>query len=157
MGSTNKTEDLELNQWIGSDVPKMEDFNRDNEILDKTISEHIWNISKHVTAQQKKEWSNPIGFASYLGNGSDTRRITLNMGFEPTVCIVFSTNYPIGLSDYSNNLHYNYFGFATINGSTYGLTLDGDEIEIKNASATGKFEMTNLNQLNKSYLVIGFR
>ncbi len=55
MGSTNKTGDLELNQWIGSDVPKMEDFNRDNEILDKTISEHIWNISKHVTAQQKKE------------------------------------------------------------------------------------------------------
>ena len=44
MGSTNKTGDLELNQWIGSDVPKMEDFNRDNEILDKTISEHIWNI-----------------------------------------------------------------------------------------------------------------
>lgn len=54
MGSTNKTGELELNQWIGSDVPKMEDFNKDNEIIDKILGEHIWDISKHVTAQQKK-------------------------------------------------------------------------------------------------------
>ena len=32
MSSTNKTEYLNLNAWIGADVPKMEDFNSDNEI-----------------------------------------------------------------------------------------------------------------------------
>lgn len=157
MGSTNKTEDLELNQWIGSDVPKMEDFNRDNEIIDKTLGEHIWNVSKHVTAQQKKAWSNPIGFASYAGDGKDIRRVKLNMGFEPTVCIVFSSDNTVGMSDFGNNVHYNYFGFATLNGSTYGLQLDGDFVEVKSSSQTGNFEITNLNQLNKNYIVVGFR
>ncbi|WP_448901466.1 hypothetical protein [Eubacterium sp.] len=157
MGSTNKTDELELNQWIGSDVPKMEDFNKDNEIIDKILGEHIWDISKHVTAQQKKAWSNPIGFASYLGNGTDTRRIKLNMGFEPTVCLVFSIDNTVGLSDFGNNVNYNYFGIATINGSTYGLKLDGDALEVKNGVITANFEMTNFNQVNKSYLVVGFR
>ena len=48
MSSTNKTGELELNKWIGSDIPQMEDFNRDNEIIDKTLGEHIWDVSKHV-------------------------------------------------------------------------------------------------------------
>ncbi len=157
MSSTNKTEELELNRWIGSDIPKMEDFNRDNEIIDKTLGEHIWDVSMHVTSQQKKEWSNPLGCASYIGDGSDSRSVTLNMGFEPSVCFVFATNNAVGLSDFANSIHYNYFGIATVNGSTYGLSLDGNVLNVKNAASTAKFEMTNFNQVAKSYLVIGFR
>ncbi len=157
MSSTNKTEELELNQWIGSDIPKMEDFNRDNEIIDKTLGEHIWDVSKHVTAEQKKVWSNPLGCASYIGDGSDSRSVNLNMEFEPSVCFVFATNNAVGLSDFANSVHYNYFGIATVNGSTYGLSLDGNVLDVKNAATTAKFEMTNFNQVGKSYLVIGFR
>ena len=52
MSSTNKTEELGLNQWVGTDVPKMEDFNNDNALIDKAISDHIWSASAHVTMEQ---------------------------------------------------------------------------------------------------------
>lgn len=35
MGSTNKTSNLKLNSWIGSDKPQRVDFNYDNNILDE--------------------------------------------------------------------------------------------------------------------------
>lgn len=38
MASTYKTE-LELNQWLDSDKPRMEDFNRDNRIVDEKLRE----------------------------------------------------------------------------------------------------------------------
>lgn len=40
MASTNKTETLGLNQWIGSDKPKMEDFNSDNRLIDTALAGH---------------------------------------------------------------------------------------------------------------------
>lgn len=39
MASTNKTESLTLNQWIGADKPKMEDFNFDNIKIDTAIAQ----------------------------------------------------------------------------------------------------------------------
>lgn len=44
MPSTNKTRVLNLNQWIASDSPKMSDFNKDNEILENSISQVYKNI-----------------------------------------------------------------------------------------------------------------
>lgn len=82
MSSTNKTEELGLNQWIGSDIPKMDDFNSDNAKIDKTVGEHIGDSSIHVTAQQKRVWSNPIGCLSYIGDGSSNRSLKLNMGLN---------------------------------------------------------------------------
>ena len=37
MGSTNKTTQVQLNQWIGSDILRREDFNYDKNVLDKQI------------------------------------------------------------------------------------------------------------------------
>ncbi len=39
MPSTNKTANLELNQWIGTDKPKMADFNADNSLIDAAIGD----------------------------------------------------------------------------------------------------------------------
>lgn len=39
MASTNKTPNLGLNQWLPSDKPKLQDFNRDNEKIDNAVSE----------------------------------------------------------------------------------------------------------------------
>ncbi len=47
MASTNMTEHLKLNQWIGSDKPKMADFNADNRKVDQAVGSH--------TADQTKE------------------------------------------------------------------------------------------------------
>ena len=49
MSSTNKTYYMGLNSWVGADVPKMEDFNADNELLDALISEHFNDDAIHVT------------------------------------------------------------------------------------------------------------
>ena len=37
MPSTNKLPNSDLNQWVASDRPVMEDFNRDNEIIDGLV------------------------------------------------------------------------------------------------------------------------
>ena len=157
MSSTNKTEELGLNQWVGTDVPKMEDFNNDNALIDKAISDHIWSASAHVTMEQKKAWSNPINCAVYLGDGADTRRVKLNLGFEPSICFVFAVSQPPSVADFGNNMNYNYFGIATINGSMVGLNLDGNYLEVATGATTAVFERQCYNQLGKSYLVIGFR
>lgn len=41
MPSTYKTPFLGLNRFIGSDKPKMDDFNRDTQKLDDKLKEHF--------------------------------------------------------------------------------------------------------------------
>ena len=41
MSSSNKTSYLGLNQFVGSDKPKMEDFNADNRLLDEKMQQHV--------------------------------------------------------------------------------------------------------------------
>ena len=41
MASTYKTNYLGLNKFVGSDKPKMDDFNFDNETLDQKFQEHV--------------------------------------------------------------------------------------------------------------------
>ena len=57
MSSSNKTNRIGLNEWVGTDVPKMEDFNADNARLDKTLGNHLDDISIHVTSAQKDSWN----------------------------------------------------------------------------------------------------
>lgn len=47
MTSTNKTQYVDLNQWVESDIPQMSDFNNDNEIIDNVIKELDINIENH--------------------------------------------------------------------------------------------------------------
>lgn len=55
MSSTNKTEKLGLNSWIGSDKPKRIDFNTDNEIIDRAISEHTEDTVVHINAEEREK------------------------------------------------------------------------------------------------------
>lgn len=51
MSSTNKTS-LGLNQWVGTDKPKREDFNEDNRITDEGINQlkkDVININSDLT------------------------------------------------------------------------------------------------------------
>ena len=58
MSSSNKTNYLGLNQFVGSDKPKMEDFNADNRLLDEKIQQHIQS-QLHLTEQQRERLENP--------------------------------------------------------------------------------------------------
>lgn len=60
MSSTYKTTNLGLNQFVGSDRPKMEDFNFDNQQIDQKFQEHVLS-NLHLTEQQREQ----LGKASY--------------------------------------------------------------------------------------------
>ena len=52
MSSTYKTNYLGLNKFVGTDKPKMEDFNFDNEQLDSELSRWIMRWSFCLSLQQ---------------------------------------------------------------------------------------------------------
>ena len=65
MSSTNKTKNLQLNSWIGSDRPKREDFNADNSIIDKAITDHVEDNTVNITSEERGIWNNYMFTGSY--------------------------------------------------------------------------------------------
>ena len=74
MPSSNKTLYLALNKWLGSDKPKKDDFNDDNQIIDEAmnamsvridglsgadsaLAEHTSDSAAHVTGGEKASWN----------------------------------------------------------------------------------------------------
>ncbi len=158
LSSTNKTPALELNSWIGSDIPSREDFNRDNSIIDSIISEHVQDSEAHATAQEKEVWENPYYIGSYTGNGSASRSVELSCGFEPTWGIVFASGYFPSVNDYNNKADYNYFALFSKRGSTVGVTLSGSTLTvIQSATAVSGTEYRSFNQSGATYIYIAFR
>lgn len=158
MSSTNKTDNLGLNQWVGTDRPKMQDFNQDNLLIDSAVSQHIADSGVHVTGVDKAAWNKPYHIQVYTGNGSSTRSIDIESGFTPRWGIVFAANYPPGLSDFTNKSHYNYFGFVSTQGSNPGLTLSGTTLKVTQSSTpVNVSEYRNYNTNGVGYVIILFR
>ncbi len=158
MSSTNKTPNLELNNWVGSDIPKREDFNEDNNILDWTIGSHLDNTTMHTTAAEKTKINSPFVITAYTGNGSSSRQITITSEFEPKWGLVFKTGYTPQIMDIDNRTEYNYFGIFTQNGSNIGLSLSGKKLTVQQ-SATSVLgnEIRSYNENGSSYIIIAFR
>lgn len=89
MSSTNKTTNLKLNDWVGTDVPQREDFNADNQRIDKAIGDHTGNTTVHSPRR-----SGPVGapfyYYNYFGNGKATRKVEVPSPFRPRFAIVFA-------------------------------------------------------------------
>ena len=94
MASTNKTENLQLNQWVKTDPVLMDDFNADNQKLESAISA-LRSGMVHIAT------------GSYTGNGNHNSGspVTLTFDFEPKL-VVIRTPDPSGQ-----------------NGNVYGTTL----------------------------------
>lgn len=158
MSSTNKTANLKLNQWIASDCPKMQDFNNDNGILDSAITSHTGDTNAHVTASDKNVWNHPFFVKTYYGDGSASRSLTIGAGFAPSWGIVFSTNFPPGVTDFTNKAHYNYFGIFSTSGSTPGLTLSSNTLKlVQSTTPVNGNEYRSYNENAVSYVAIFFR
>lgn len=158
MASTNKTRNYNLNKWIGSDIPEMADFNRDNDAIDSAIHRHEVNTVSHITSAERERWSNTMDFAIYYGSGSSTQAVSLDIGFVPRVCIVFPNEYLPGVTDFSNDAHYNYFGIVTEAGGMTGLTLNNKTLTVsQNSVAVSGSEYRSFNQKGLSYVVIALR
>ncbi len=158
MSSTNKTPYLELNNWVGSDKPKREDFNEDNNILDLTIGEHLENSNLHTTAAEKAAINQPFVVTSYTGNGNASRVITITNDFAPKWGIIFRSSYTPSIVDIDNRTKYNYFGVFSTLGSNIGLSLSGKKLTVQQ-SGTAVFgsELRSYNENGAAYIIIAFR
>lgn len=87
MSSSNKTSYLGLNQFVGSDKPKMEDFNADNRLLDEKMQQHVQS-QLHLTEQQKERLEN-LGYliGSYTGDGTTKRTIRWHSRLASGFCL----------------------------------------------------------------------
>ena len=158
MSSTNKTESYSLNQWTLSDIPTMEDFNSDNETVDRVLSKHIEDSVIHLTEEEKQSVIRPIEMCTYHGDGKSTRDVELSFSFNPSLCLVLVVGAPLGIIDIPNQVHYNYLGISTKAGGSVGLTLSGKTLSVvQSTTLINKYEMRSYNELGRGYLVIGFR
>ena len=144
MSSTYKTTNLGLNQFVGSDRPKMEDFNFDNQQIDQKFQEHVLS-NLHLTEQQREQLgkaSYQIG--SYSGDGQASRTITVEGEvFNQTVT--------------SSGDTYVYAAIITPQGCSKGVSIAESGFTVQQSATSpmdGKRSM--LNQSGKSYLYILF-
>lgn len=97
MSSTNKTINLNLNNWIGSDIPKRADFNYDNERIDEICGSHTIDKNIHITSEERVLWNTQCVEGTYFGSGGT--QVEVILGFKPKAVIVFSYNKPLGLAN----------------------------------------------------------
>lgn len=158
MSSTNKSSMLNLNQWIGSDVPCRADFNYDNNVIDSVLGKHLNDISLHTSINEKNVWNNPYFITTYFGNGAASRTITLNCGFEPLWGIVFASSVTPSVVDIQNGANYNYFGIASTSGSSAGLGITGNQLKLTQSPVpVAGTEFRSYNENGVTYVTILFR
>lgn len=159
MSSTNKTKNLKLNQWVGTDIPQRADFVADNDIIDRAVNNHTSNGVIHVTQSDKDTWNAPYHKFTYTGDGKSPREVVSNCPFKPTWGIVFANSYTPSVCDISNNSNYNYFGIFSNTGNMAGLSIiNGRNIQVyQSSTAVQKTEYRNYNQSGVIYSVFMFR
>lgn len=123
MSSTNKTANIQLNNWSASDKPKREDFNYDNAVIDRVLKAHFDDDLMHCTEEDRDLWTNRCYSGMYFGDGELNKTIVTNCPFEPKLVIVFASARPTSVVDFSQQKKYNYSAFATPVSRTTGLQL----------------------------------
>ncbi len=133
MPSTAKTKTLRLNQFVGSDKPKMDDFNYDNTQLETVVGGHLADAQKHLTSEERKAWSQPA-CELFFYDGNDAAERSFTLSFEPKFCTVYALEMPPVLSDMSApNITLCYQGAAGQNGkATAGVALSGKTLTVYN-------------------------
>ncbi len=160
MSSTNKTENLGLNSWVGTDIPKREDFNADNVLIDKIVSAHTSDNDVHIESDEREKWNSPYYIGVYYGDGATSRTLTFDdMPFKPKWCIVFAASVFSSVIDFTNKASYNYFGIATSSGSTVGLTITSAKKlkVVQSSTAVSSTGFRNFNENGITYIAIFFR
>lgn len=158
MSASNKTANLGLNSWLGSDRPQRSDFNSDNEKIDSYFSEHSSNMEMHLSESDREKLIEPYYIGSYIGNGNSTRELALECSFEPSFGIIFCLNNPMGITQFDQKKHSNYSAFVSQRGSTLGAKLEGKNLTVTYyMSASVESECEGLNVSGRTYFYIMFR
>lgn len=158
MPSSGKTPFLGLNRFTGSDKPKMEDFNFDNQQVDAAVGAHLADAVLHLsTADRAKLGAVQLVQGSYIGTGASSR--TLTLADEPAFGLLFTA----GTSPWRDNAISSgqtqvMGGFFTSAGCTAGISLTGKALTISHTMGTsmGEYHYT-LNETQKEYRYIYFK
>ena len=154
MASTNKTENLGLNQWVGTDHPPRTDFVEDNALIDEAVGTHCANSTIHLTNTEKTRVSNPVAVKQYTGTG--TISLTVNFEFSPKLVLVQKKNAP-PISYSSSGIVIN-AGFVTPSyGGTQGLSLMSGVLTLAYSATMTDGARANFNEENASYVIAAFR
>ena len=151
MASTYKTNYLGLNKFVGSNKPKMDVFNFDNETLDQKFQEHVQS-SLHITEEERQM----LGKANYVigtytGNGESPR--TIDVGFDVEFGIIFALEEPISMLHASAGVTGIYAAFITQQGCSKGVYTTENGFIVQQTSINppdGKKCM--LNQSGSTYI-----
>lgn len=154
MPASNKTTYLGLNQFIGSDMPKMADFNEDNRLLDSRFQEHEEDTNRHLTAAAVAAL-NKADFVvgSYVGSGVDDT--VIDLGCEPAFGILFAVGQPLRYFDVNNMTNFIYGGYFGSQGAEEGLSLSGSKLTVRQYEVAGVDGRTYFhNQSGVTYFYI---
>ena len=129
MSSTNKTANLQLNQWIGTDPVLMADFNADNQKIDAALGGAV-----------------RIKVGSYTGNHAVSREIPL--GVRPKAVLLLMKGYWLKTD---NEI---YGGLAVEGGSCETLTLTNNGFTVYVKQGTEGMIYSNMNGQPFLYLAL---
>lgn len=158
MPTNNKTPNLNLNSWTGTDKPKRQDFVDDNNTIDSVVGSHIANALIHMSAAEKELLNSTISVGTLAGDGNASCTHTLS--FSPKLVIVFVRGEaPVVYNSTGSYYVYN-FAIATQSycGSTQGATLNGAKLTLQQTQGTptdGIF--INLNKYFEQYVYVAFK
>lgn len=150
MASTNKTQNLNLNQWIGTDKPKRTDFNHDNSMIDNICGTHMNDKDIHILADERLFWNTQVVTGFYFGTGRPQMEILL--GFTPKAVIVFAHDRTLGITD-----KFVYSGIATEYANTVGITTSENGFQISDSCETKNGITATLNSQGENYSYIAFK
>ena len=155
MSSTNKTEYLMLNQWLGSDRPQRIDFVDDNRIIDDAIKIHFSDTSKHLSNEQREKLNQPYVMVSYSGSGESSK--VIDLGIQPNFVIVFMKDAPPTEDDGSGNILLNQCFTAKSNGTSGGALINGNNLTVYYSQTPENGIRYNLNKTNGQYCIVAFK
>lgn len=164
MSSTLKTNHYSLNSWIGSDRPKREDFNYDNQKIDGALHTletglegHQGDGVAHITAGERAAWQDKLALTtgSYVGDGQTNRAITL--GYQPKAVLVFQDWTPLVTCNFPTSMALANGGIAIGEGGTSGMTMFEEGFSVMNvttSNAAGYAPRLNSKGVTYYYLAL---
>lgn len=156
MPTSNKTPELNLNNWLGTDKPMRSDFTEDNLILDSVIGGHLQDAVAHLSTADREKFDAPYLIDSYAGNGEAETSFILP--FVPKFVFVFYQTR--AFSEYVADGDYTLCnaGFASPGLCTAAVSLQGNKLTVKQTTGevTGKL-FHNLNLRNGQYFYLAVK
>lgn len=156
MPSSQKTPKLALNKWSGTDIPKMADYNNDNQILDTTLGGHLGDAVLHLSGAERALWNAPFVIGTYAGNDAASRTVTL--GFAPKFGVIYPVNGSVFEYDADAYIGLSLMGFLSTSGSSHGVTRQTTGFSVLQQNPPiARPTIANLNRAGVTYCYVMYK